>query len=172
MPIAPQSPQHPPISEQWQINKFLWACLLFLVVFIPVSSAQGWINIPVGTAFAILAVAVVNAGLRTYFAWRSGGSNGRIGLVFTTVDVILVSVAVRVTLGIRSELWLLYFVLLIAESMFATGPETAFLMTIVSIGYLAGTWPANVDLEYPLIFFTRLFFLGIGGLFARRMTYN
>src|SRR5258708_34780354 len=120
MPIASQSSQHPPIAEQWQINKFLWACLLFLVVFIPISSAQGWINIPMGTAFAILGVAVINGVLRTYCAWRSGGTNGRIGFLFTTVDVILVSVAVLVTRDIQSELWLFYFVLLIAESMFAT----------------------------------------------------
>jgi signal transduction histidine kinase len=172
MPFAPQSPHHPPISEQWQINKFLWCCLLFLVIFIPLSSAQGWIKVPLGTAFAILGIAVINGILRTYFGWRSGGSNGPLGWVFTTVDMGLISVAVRVTFDINSELWLFYFVLLIAESMFATGPQTVVLMAMVTVGYLAGTWPAHVRPEYPLIVGTRLFFLGIGVLFARRMTFN
>lgn len=172
MPLTPHSPDHSPISEQWQINKFLWCCLLFLVIFIPVASNQGWMKIPLGTAFLLLGIAVVNAVLRTYFGWRSGGSNGPIGWVFTTIDIGLISVGVSATFDLNSELWLFYFVLLIAETMFATRQQAALLLAMVGVGYIAGTWPARSDPQYPFILGTRLFFLGIGVLFARRMSFN
>src|SRR2546425_703963 len=109
------------LTQQWQINKFLWICLLFLALFLPVARTHGLITVSLPVAYSILAVAVANAGLRTYFGWRSGGFNtDRMSWIFTTVDVILISVGVRLTGELNSELWLIYYVLIISESMFAT----------------------------------------------------
>src|ERR1041384_3584792 len=107
------------ITEQWQINKYLWICLFVLGISMPLAHARGWMRVPLGTAFGILSVAAVNAAIRTYVGWKRGGSTGTMGWLFTTIDVGLISVGVSLTGGLRSELWCVYFVLFVAESLYA-----------------------------------------------------
>src|SRR5207237_1016016 len=114
-----------------------------------------------------------NAGFRTYFGWKSGGFNtDRMSLLFTTVDVVLISVGVRLTGELNSELWLIYYVLIISESMFATPRQTNTLIASIVIGYLAATWGFRTNSDYWVTVGTRLFLLVIVGMFARRMSAN
>ncbi len=161
------------LVQQWQINKFLWICLLFIALFLPVARKHGIISVSLPVAYAILCVAIANAGLRTYFGWRSGGFNtDRMSWLFTTVDVVLISVGVKLTGELNSELWLIYYVLIISESMFATPRQTNALISGIVAGYLAATWRFHTSPDYPVTVGTRLFFLIIVGMFARRMSAN
>jgi signal transduction histidine kinase len=160
------------ITEQWQINKYLWICLFFLGVFIPLAHARGWMRVPLGTAFGILSVAAVNAAIRTYVGWKRGGSTGTMGWLFTTIDVGLISVGVSLTGGLRSELWCVYFVLFVAESLYAAPGQTNLLIGLIVGGYFAATWAERYDPDYVYLVAIRLFFLMIVGAFARRLSGN
>jgi len=160
------------ISEQWQINKYLWICLFFLGVFIPLAHARGWMRVPLTTAYGILAVAALNAAVRTYFGWKGGGSTGKLGWLFTTIDVGLISVGVSLTGRLRSELWCVYFVLFVAESLYAAPGQTNLLIGLIVCGYFAATWTERYDPDYVYVVATRLFFLLIVGAFARRLSGN
>lgn len=156
--------------DRWQVNKYLWMCLLFVGVYIPFAQAHGRLSVSVPVAYLLFIPAVLNGALRTYSAWRSGGYNDERGWIFSIIDVILISIGVRVTGGIQSDLWLLYFVLLISETLYAPPWQAKLLIGGVAIGYLAATWqayPAAVDL---LGLAARLFFLTLVGNFARRLS--
>lgn len=160
------------VAEQWQVNKFLWLCLLFVAVFVPVAQLQGWIAVSSPTAYGILALAVVNAAVRTYAGWRRGGSTGGLGWAFTCVDIVLISVGVRITGGIGSELWPLYIVLMISESLYAGPAQTTALIAAMMAGYIGATWQDHVRPDYLAAMATRAFFLVIVGTFARRLSAN
>src|SRR5947208_1402636 len=111
---------NPSTREMWQVNKYLWLCLLFVVVYIQFAQASGRLTIPLAQAYGIFVLALLNGGARTYFGWRRGGFNDQKGWLFTIIDVALIGVAIRVTGGIESDLWLLYFVLAISETLFSS----------------------------------------------------
>jgi signal transduction histidine kinase len=158
------------INDLWQVNKYLWITLVFLAIYIPFANAQGKFAVPLPQVYGILALAVVNGGLRTYCGWRRGGYNDERGWVFTIVDVALISLAVRVSGGLQSDLWLLYFVILISETLFAPPPQTRLLSVLIAVGYLCGTWPEQVTPLYLLSLGVRVFFLYLVGSFGRRLS--
>lgn len=158
------------ISDLWQVNKYLWITLVFLAIYIPFASAQGKFTVPLPQVYGLLALAVVNGGLRTYCGWRRGGYNDERGWVFTIVDVVLISLAVRVSGGLQSDLWLLYFVVLISETLFAPPRQTRLLSVLIAVGYLWGTWPKQVTPLYLLSLGVRVFFLYLVGSFGRRLS--
>lgn len=157
-------------NEQWQLNKYLWLCLLGLAVYLPFASKRDWVSVSLPAAYGILGLAVLNGAARTYSAWLQGGSNGPIGWLFTSVDILLISLGVALTGGIRSDLWLVYFVLMISEALYAPPLQTTALIGGMIAAYLAATWPAHRDPDYFVIAGTRLFFLVLVGAFARRIS--
>jgi signal transduction histidine kinase len=155
----------------WRINKYLWGTLLFVGLYIPFAYARGSLSVSLPVAFGVFALSILNAAARTYSAWLCGGYNDeKRGWTFNVIDVLLISLAVWMTRGIHSELWLLYYVLLISESLFAPPGQTRLLIGLMVLGYGAATWPGRPDAGYFLILFLRLFFLALIGEFARQLS--
>src|SRR2546421_1686144 len=104
-------------AELWQVNKYLWLCLLYITFYLAYLHDAGRITFSPWYTFGVLALAVANGALRTYFGWKSGGNQGPIAWTFTLADIGLLSIGVYLTGGIGSELGAVYLILLISESL-------------------------------------------------------
>jgi len=164
------SPDPGRMADLWQVNKYLWLCLLVAALYIPVARDQGLLSVSVPAAYGILFLAVANGGLRTWSGWRQGGYNGPRGWIFTVTDVILVAVGIHVTGQLRSELWLVFYVILISESLYALPGQTSVLMSLITAAYAAATWSSRAEPAWLQIVATRLVLLLIVGSFARRLS--
>jgi signal transduction histidine kinase len=160
----------PTTREMWQVNKYLWLCLLFIALFSPLAHGQGWLSVSIPAAYGVFGLAVLNGAARTYYGWKRGGFNDAQGWTFTLIDILLISVAVRITGGLRSELWLAYYVLLIAESLFSTSLQTTILNLGMIAAYLLATWPDHSAPDYVAKVLTRMFFLVVAGSFGLRLS--
>jgi two-component system NarL family sensor kinase len=82
----------------------------------------------------------------------------------------LISVAVRVTGGLESDLWLLYFVLAISEGLFSSSPQTTLLSALMVGGYALGVWPDMSETGFWAAAITRMFFLVTVSSFGLRLS--
>ena len=159
-------------AELWQVNKYLWLSLLYISIYLGYMHQQGRIVHSPWLTFGVLGLAVVNGGLRTYSGWKRGGNQGPVAWAFTIVDIAVLSIGVYLTGGIRSELGVVYLVLLISESLYTSPRQTGTLIACMAVGYLTATWTSHEEPGYWAAIATRTFFLLVLGLLARRISGN
>lgn len=117
----------------------------------------------------IYLIAVANVGTRSLIAYRSPrGTSGELGWVFTAVDIVLIACAVHITGRLSSDLWLIYFFLVVTETLSVSVKAEIALDIIVALGYTAAVWPVADRMTFA----TRLFFLFLTGAIARRLHSN
>jgi signal transduction histidine kinase len=156
--------------DMWEVNKYLWICLLFAAWFIYAAKSRGWITVPLPYAYAIYGLAILNGALRSIRGFRHGGNEGIYGWLFTLVDLILISAAVRITNGLYSELWLAYYVLLVSEALYSTTVQTTLLNACIVAGYVGATWHMRDAPSYWITIVTRMFFVVVVGSFGLRLS--
>ncbi len=111
---------------------------------------------------------------------KSQCSRNREGLFTAALDVLLVSLSVHVTGGLNSDLWLVYFVVMIFELMFATAQQKRLIVGGIFGAYLCATLPTQLAAIPPVMPFgaylrilaSRLFFLVLVGSLSRRISRN
>jgi signal transduction histidine kinase len=168
------------LRQLWQLNKYIWMCLAFVLFYLPVAQAQGSITSPAWVAWLVFGLGLADGAARTYWAYRRGGTLP-LGWAwfFTYLDLLIISLAVGITGGIQSDLWLLYFVVMIYESLYAAPLTKRLMNASVCAAYLLATLPDQVSLAsslppavYARILATRLFFVVIVSALARRISAN
>src|SRR5690242_17104676 len=108
----------PNVNSLWQVNKYLWLSIAFVAVYLPLAQSQGRLAVQPWVAWVYFAVALGDAAARSLMAYRRGGTlSPGWAWFFTVLDVALISVAVAITGGLDSDFWLLYFVVMIFESL-------------------------------------------------------
>ena len=159
-------------AELWQINKYLWLCLAYIAVYLLYMHAAGRIPYSPVYTFGVLAAAIINGAARTYFGWKTAGNKGFAAWIFTLVDVAALSTGVYLTGGLRSELGIVFPVLLVSESLFSSPRQTGILLGCMAVGYVAATWSSHREPGYWASILTRTFFLLILGTLARLISGN
>ncbi len=153
--------------QNWPLNKYLWGTLVFAAAYLPFSH----LRVPLLYAYLLFALAFANGFARTVSAVRMGGSNDLLrGWMFNIIDIAMISVGVYITGGIDSEIWLLYFVILIAEALHSSPLESRFLSGIMMLCYTLGTWPRAWDSTYLSMLGPRLFIIYAVAQFARQLS--
>jgi signal transduction histidine kinase len=151
----------------WRLNQFIWFSLAFVAIYLPVAQRQGLFTAPIWTAWVLFAAAVADGALRSVLAYRLGHTlTGAWSAFFNGLDIVLISASIGITGGVRSDLWLLYFVVLIFESLYAP-PRTKYLLDVtIALLYLAVTLTARASAAdpeslgvYVRLVGTRIFFL-------------
>lgn len=100
----------------WQLNKYLWMSLGFLLVYIPLAYRQGVFEAPFGVVCAVYCAGIVEGGARTWLGLRTHGNlNPRASALFNNLEIALMTIAIGISGGIHSDLWLLYFVVMMFE---------------------------------------------------------
>jgi signal transduction histidine kinase len=153
--------RYPAIRSLWQINKYLWMTLGFLLVYIVVAGAQGLVRVPMAQAWLLFGLALADGGTRTLLAWkRAGVLSDTLARFFTALDILLLSLAIHITGGLASDLWLIMAGVCIAY-LGSTLPTQ-----------LVGFAPALAFAAYARILASRLFFLILVGSLSRRISRN
>lgn len=166
------------LRQLWQVNKYLWMSIAFVLLYLPMAQSQGLLSAPVEYAWALLLLGLLDASARTYLAIRRGGTlPDSWAWVFTLFDILLISFSIYITRGLGSDLWLLFFVVMIFESLYATPLQKRLLDSVVSVAYLLATLPYHLNhphelstWEYARIVFSRLFFLILVSALGRRLS--
>ncbi len=97
--------------------------------------------------------------------------NARILRYMPALDAVALAIAVRITGGIQSDLWLLYYVELIAGAMDPRQRTMEFMAPLVIASYISGTVPdsARWNAEVWQVITTRLFLLFMTALLVRHL---
>ncbi len=160
--------------EMWGGNKYLWICLLFAAWFIQAAHVRHWITVPLTAAYGVYALALLNGGVRSYLGWRrvdtASSNTGALAWVFTLFDVALISIAVHITNGIYSELWLAYYVILVSAALYSTSIQPAALNLTIIAGYVAATWYMRDAPNYAITVAMRMLFVVVVGSFGLRLS--
>lgn len=88
-------------------------------------------------------------------------------VLFDGLSIVFIGLGVAMTGGIRSELWLVYFIFVIAETLAASA--RGFLITDAAAvaSYVVATWPQQLTPAYFEILTTRVLFLVLVASIAR-----
>lgn len=154
--------------NQWRVNRYLWLCLGYSAIWLLIRASQLGTHSRTLLLIVFLA-AVLNVATRTLVAFRNErGTTGSLGWIFTSVDISMIACAVRLTGKAASDLWLLYFFVMVTETLSVSIRAEMVLTGLVFVGLTAAEWPVSDWMGYA----TRLFFLFITGAVARRIHAN
>lgn len=125
----------------------------------------------------LFTIGVAHVGLRTALTVRRGGYGGshgsRFGWVHTAIDLMLVSATVRVTGGAASSIWLLFFVIVVAESVLEASASARWVRFGVAVALLAAMVPLPLTGgAWMMEWITRLVFLFAASMVAQRLRIN
>jgi signal transduction histidine kinase len=164
--------------QMWQLNKYLWMSLAGVLLYIPIAWAQGVFEAPFWMVAALFCVGVVEGGVRSYLGYRHGGAlNERTSAWFNYAEIGMITIGIAISGGIHSDLWLLYFVTMMFESLYASSRRKRLLDLQMTAFYLLGTLPRQLlsphpDLPgvYARLFAVHMFFLIIVTALGRRIS--
>lgn len=128
----------------------LYACVLsFAVVwsYFPYVLERSGDNIVLFRV--LLAFAACYLGVRTYLVLLKSIPEGR-GYVWLALDLVIITLAVKLTGGIRSNAALIYFWPLVTSSIERRPNMTLTLGLITAVLYLAAVWPPSPEVADPL----------------------
>lgn len=161
----------------WRINKVYWTCIAVVLGWAVLRTIGVGGPLPVAHLagfYAVIGVAALNLGARSLAALaRSRGRifDDRLGWIFTAVDLACVAAGVRLTGGADSGLWIVLFVLVVAETILSPRNEAWLVRWAAGISLVAGTLTPFLlgQGAYWLDLATRLFFLVVVSMITRRL---
>lgn len=163
-PISQRTPEK---AEQsfTRVAYYVWIAVGFIFVWLHFSSVRPQLDWRI---YALYFLAVSGVATRYLTGERYGRERWH-RVLFDGLSILFISVGVGMTGGIRSELWLLYFILVIAETLAASARGFLITDVVAVASYIVATWPqgswAMQEYLEPLI--TRVFFLILVASIAR-----
>ncbi len=164
--------------QMWQLNKYLWMSLAGVLLYIPIAYAQGVFEAPAWAVGALFGVALAEGTLRSLIGyWRHTALDAHLSARFNYAEIVLITVGIAISGGVHSDLWLLYFVTMTFESLYASRRKKRLLDLRMTLFYFAATLPrqwtaacADPPAMYARLFATHLFFLVVVSALARRIS--
>jgi len=169
-------PNDPEARSLWRISQIYWWCLGAIFVWAALRLRGVGEPLPLhATSFAVvLSLAAANLALRSAIAlWRAKGRRVpyRLSWLFTASHLALIAWGLRLTGGTDSGLWIVLFVVVVAETILSPRNESWLVRWCAGIALLAGTWTAENGRSagYWLDLATRTFFLVVVSMITRRL---
>ena len=164
--------------QMWQLNKYLWMSLAGVLLYIPIAYAQGVFEAPAWAVGTLFGVALAEGAARSLIGYRRGGAlDARLSARFNYAEILLIAAGIAISGGVHSDLWLLYFVTMTFESLYASRRAKRLLDLRMTLFYLAATLPRqwlaprpDTPAVYLRLFAAHLFFLIIVSALARRIS--
>ncbi|MCE5199351.1 MAG: sensor histidine kinase [Armatimonadota bacterium] len=149
--------------------KSIWPALIFAGVWLQFEETGRHLPLPVGYAYGLLGIIGLVTLVRARLALRR--PNSRLLRYAPILDAILLALAIRFTGGIRSELWLFYYFMLIAGAMDPRPGTIELIAPLVLVSYVSATIPRFSQWDWQIIETagTRLFFLFLASLLTRQV---
>ncbi len=173
----------PARRSQWRISSVYWLCLLGLVAWVLARSLgldDSGPPLQVVPFLLVLALGIANLAFRSWAAFRRGTRQdsrlyNRLGWLFVSVDLLLVASGLRFSGGLNSPVWILVFVVVVAETILAEKHEANAIRYGAVAALLAGTlpWPpARITSGYVLESALRIGLLMAVSVVTRRLREN
>jgi len=161
---------HPPreFPTVTRAAQHVWLAVAFVFVWLHFSYVQAYVRHQDWQLYSLYFLAVAGVATR----YLTGIRHGRMlwhRLVFDGLSILFIALGVYLTGGIRSDLWLVYFIFVIAETLAASA--RGFLITdgVAISSYVVATWPRQLTQDYSEMLVTRIFFLVLVASIARTM---
>jgi len=149
--------------------KVIWPALIFAGVWLQFAETRR--NLPVLPHYAYLLLSIL--ALVTFFRARLALKRPGAKLLryMPIFDAIMLALTIRYTGGIKSELWLFYYFMLIAGAMDPRPDTIELIAPLVIVSYVAATAPRFSAWDWQIIEIagTRLFFLFLAILLTRQV---
>lgn len=144
----------------------VWVAVAFVLVWLHFSYVRPHLRHPDWQIYSLYFLAVAGIACRYLTGIRHGRERWH-RVLFDGLSILLIALGVNLTGGIYSDLWLVYFIFVIAETLAASA--RGFLITDVAaiVSYAIATWPRVVTQSYLEMLFTRIFFLFLVASIAR-----
>ncbi len=168
----------PEARSLWRVSKIYWLCLAIIGtwVLLRFAGVDGPARVQAGWFLGVWVLATVNLGLRSLASLQRGRDpryGSRIGWIFTLADLLLVAAGLRLTGGLHSPLWIVLFVVVVAETILAPSVEARLIYGGAGLALILGTWsPSLAPVPYLFDIGTRLFFLVVVSLITQRLRQN
>lgn len=165
----------------WRVNQVYWLCIVYIALWVVFRLLDADPEAPplrVAPFLLILFIATLNLWLRTWEARQRGVGRhaNRRGWIFTALDLSLIALGLRATGGVESALWIVFFVVVAAETVLEAEREANIIRWGAGIALILGTVPFPFalprDTPYLLEIATRLFFLTALSIVTRRLRLN
>lgn len=149
--------------------KVIWPALIFAGVWLQFAETRR--NLPVlpHYAYLLLAAFALVTLFRARVAYKRPGA--KLLRYMPIFDAVLLALTIRYTGGIKSELWLFYYFMLIAGAMDPRHGTIELIAPLVLVSYVAATVPRLSAWDWQIIEIagTRLFFLFLAILLTRQV---
>ncbi len=107
---------------------------------------QGSLTISAGGLALLIVLGIFSGLARSWVGLRDPRVMFSFTVPLATMDLLIISLAVRLTGGFQSEAWLLYFALLVSESAVMTQRGWLIMHMLMGVGYLLAVYPIPPDL--------------------------
>ncbi len=163
------------------MSQIYWVVVLYAGIWIVCrTNGIGGERLPTGSTVALtllFALGAIHLFLRTALTVRRGGYGSehfsRISWLHTAIDLALVAATVRVTGGIDSGIWSLFFVIVVAESVLEPIREARWVRIGVCVALAAATVPIPLrGGAWVLELLTRVLCLVAVSIVAQRLREN
>lgn len=146
----------------------VWLAVAFLLAWIHFSYVQQNLHRLDWQIYSLYFLGVAGVAARYLTGIRHGHEPWH-RVLFDGLSILLISVGVNMTGGIRSELWLVYFIFVIAETLAASARGLLVTDTLAVLSYVVATWPSQPSAlqEYLERLVTHVFFLVLVASIAR-----
>ena len=151
------------------VLKHLWLALAFAAVWGLFPHSRSHFTVGAGWVYALFGVFALVTAYRTRVVLTR--PNARILRYMPIFDSIVLAVGVRLTGGIESDLWLLYYFQLIVGVMDPRQRTMEFMAPLVIASYITGTMPEFARWDAPVwqVIGTRLFLLFLTAMLTRHI---
>ncbi len=153
-----------------RVATYVWIAVGFIFVWLHFSSVHEYLDWRI---YSLYFLAVSGVACRYLTGVRHGHERWH-RVVFDGLSILFIALGVGLTGGIRSELWLLYFIFVIAETLAASARGFLITDAVSVVSYVVATWPSRpyVVGEYLESLVTRVFFLVLVSSIARTIAYE
>lgn len=156
----------PPSRQHYRVARHVWVAILFVFLWLHLSYVRPHLRFLDWPIYSLYFLSVAAVALR-YVAGLKYGADQKHRILFDGLSILLIALGVRLTGGIASDLWLVFFVLVIAETLDAGDRTFLWMAGAVATSYVLATWPDEVSRGYLEALGTRLFFLVLVASLAR-----
>ena len=136
-PISQRAPEKPEQQTVTRVAYYVWIAVGFIFVWLHFSSVRLYLDWRI---YALYFLAVSGVATRYLTGERHGRKRWH-RVLFDGLSILFISVGVGMTGGIRSELWLLYFILVIAETLAASARGFLITDVVAAASFVVATWP-------------------------------
>jgi signal transduction histidine kinase len=136
----------------------VWVAIAFVFAWLHFDYVHSYFRHPDWQLYTLYLLAVAGVAAR-YLTGQRHGKERWHRLAFDGLTVFFIALGVNLTGGIRSDLWLVYFIFVIAETLAATPRAVLLTDGVAVLSYVVATWPREVNQQWAEMLGTRLFFL-------------